>query len=59
MFHGLQDRALHSDALSGTWQWVDKDLTIVTIPTAGHFVQQDAAEFVTRTMQSWLDQRRP
>jgi len=26
----------------------------VTIPHAGHFVQQDAAALVTRTMVSWL-----
>jgi epoxide hydrolase 4 len=57
MFHGLDDRALHSDGLSGTWNWVEKDLTIVTIPGAGHFVQQDAAELVTSTMRSWICQR--
>ena len=43
MFHGLDDRALHRDGLSGTWNWVEKDLTLVTVPGAGHFVQQDAA----------------
>lgn len=57
MFHGLGDRALHSDGLSGTWNWVEQDLTLVTIPGAGHFVQQDAAELVTATMQSWLTAR--
>ncbi|NNE04401.1 MAG: alpha/beta hydrolase [Xanthomonadales bacterium] len=58
MFHGLEDTALHSDALNNTWDWIDADLTIVTIPGAGHFVQQDAAAFVTTTMRSWLDDRR-
>lgn len=58
MFHGLDDRALHSDGLSGTWNWLAKDLTLVTIPGAGHFVQQDAAELVTSTMQWWLAMRR-
>ena len=57
MFHGLNDQALHSDGLSGTWNWVEKDLTLVTIPGAGHFVQQDAAELVTSTMRSWLEAR--
>ena len=57
MFHGLGDRALNSDGLSGTWKWVEKDLTIVTIPGAGHFVQQDAAELVSSTMRSWLLER--
>ena len=59
MFHGLNDQALHSDALSGTWNWLEKDLTLVTVPGAGHFVQQDAAELVTSTMQWWLSMRSP
>jgi epoxide hydrolase 4 len=56
-FHGLADQALLPGALSGTWEWVDKDFTLVTIPGAGHFVQQDAADLVTRTMSDWLKQR--
>jgi len=58
LFHGLADRALNAAGLSGTWDWVEKDLTIVTVPKAGHFVQQDAADFVTATMRSWLMARR-
>ena len=54
MFHGLADTALLSGALNNTWDWLDKDMTLVTIPGAGHFVQQDAADLVTRTMQLWL-----
>lgn len=57
MFHGLDDQALHSDGLSGTWKWLEKDLTLVTVPGAGHFVQQDAADLVTNTMQWWLTMR--
>ena len=57
LFHGLNDTALHHAALAGTWNWVEKDLTIVTVPGAGHFVQQDAAEFVSNTMKSWLQAR--
>jgi pimeloyl-ACP methyl ester carboxylesterase len=57
MFHGLNDQALHSDGLSGTWNWLEKDLTLVTVPGAGHFVQQDAAELVTSTMRWWLSRR--
>jgi pimeloyl-ACP methyl ester carboxylesterase len=57
MFHGLEDRALNAGGLSGTWNWVEKDLTIVTIPKAGHFVQQDAADLVTSTMKAWLSAR--
>jgi epoxide hydrolase 4 len=57
MFHGLDDRALHRNALAGTWDWLEKDLTLVTVPGAGHFVQQDAAELVTSTMKWWLTMR--
>ncbi|MGB2696211.1 MAG: alpha/beta hydrolase [Dehalococcoidia bacterium] len=57
MFHGLEDRALHRNGLSGTWDWLEKDLTLVTVPGAGHFVQQDAPELVTSTMRWWLAMR--
>jgi pimeloyl-ACP methyl ester carboxylesterase len=57
MFHGLQDKALSSDALNNTWDWIDADLTIVTTPEASHFVQQDAADLVTSTMLWWLKAR--
>ena len=54
VIHGLADEALLADALNGTWEWVERDLTIVTIPGAGHFVQHDAPDLVTRTIVSWL-----
>ena len=54
MFHGLKDWALLPGALNDTWKWLDKDLTLVTVPGSGHFVQQDAAETVSKTMKSWL-----
>jgi len=56
MFHGLSDTALLPGALNGTWNWIDNELTLITIPKAGHFVQQDAADVVTRRMVSWLTQ---
>ncbi len=55
LIHGLDDKALLPAALNDTWNWIDSDLTLVTIPHAGHFVQQDAAPLVTRTMVSWLN----
>jgi len=57
MFHGLEDTALPSDGLNNTWDWIDADLTIVSAPGAGHFVQQDAAELVSSTMLWWLRAR--
>jgi pimeloyl-ACP methyl ester carboxylesterase len=59
MFHGLADQALLPGALNGTWEWLQQDLTLVTIPGAGHFVQQDAADPVTNTMLDWLARRVP
>jgi len=54
MFHGLKDTALLSGALNGTWDWIEHDLTLVTVPDAGHFVQADAPELVTKSMRAWL-----
>jgi len=54
MIHGLGDTALLSGALNNTWDWMGKDLTLVTIPGASHFVQQDASDLVSRTVRAWL-----
>jgi len=54
MIHGLDDTALLPGALNNTWEWLESDLTLVTIPKAGHFVQQDASEMVTRSIKMWL-----
>jgi pimeloyl-ACP methyl ester carboxylesterase len=55
LIHGLKDWALLPGGLNDTWEWVEQDLTLVTVPGAGHFVQQDAAGFVSRTIRGWLD----
>jgi pimeloyl-ACP methyl ester carboxylesterase len=55
MFHGLKDKALLAAALNDTWTWMGQDLTLVTVPEADHWVQQDAADLVTRSMVSWLN----
>ena len=57
MFHGLGDTALNASGLNDTWKWLEKDLTLVTVPGAGHFVQQDAADLVTSTMKWWMTMR--
>ncbi len=55
MLYGLKDAVLLPPALNGTWDWMGEDFTLTTFPNAGHFVQQDAADLVTRTMRAWLD----
>jgi pimeloyl-ACP methyl ester carboxylesterase len=54
MIHGLDDPYLLPGALNDTWKWVEKDLTLVTVPKAGHFVHRDATEVVNRAMLRWL-----
>lgn len=55
LIHGLEDKALMHGALNHTWEWLERELTLVTIPGVGHFVQNDAAEFVSAMMKSWLE----
>jgi len=59
MIFGSNDPYLLVDALNGTWHWVARELTMVTVPGAGHFIQQDAAELVSKTILSWLNSRIP
>ena len=54
VLYGLSDSTLSSEMFSGTGQWVARDYTLLTVRGAGHFVQQDAAEFVSRSMRAWL-----
>lgn len=51
---GTQDQYVQKEGLNDSWDFMQKDLTIVTLPEAGHFVQQDASEMVSRTMRMWL-----
>ena len=55
LFHGLGDTALLHDMLNRTWEWLAKDLTLVTIPDAGHWALVERADFVTRMMRAWLE----
>ena len=55
VIHGLEDQYLLAGALDRTWEWIDNDLPLVTIPGSGHFVQQDATEIVNRSILAWLN----
>jgi len=46
LIHGLKDQYLLPGALNDTWKWMKGELTLVTLPNAGHFVHRDAADVV-------------
>ncbi len=52
--HGLQDPRLLAGGLNSTWEFLANEWTLRTIPNAGHFVQHDAADLVSRTILDWL-----
>ncbi len=52
--HGLKDQFLLASGLNNTWEWLENDWTLLTIPHAEHFVQHDAADLVTQTIVNWL-----
>ena len=54
VFHGLDDRALGHEALNRIWEWLDKDLTLVTLPGVGHNSHFESPEFTTGMLRSWL-----
>jgi pimeloyl-ACP methyl ester carboxylesterase len=57
-FHGLDDWALLPGALNDTWDHVERDWTLVTLPGTGHWSHHEQAELVTNTMKWWLAMRR-
>jgi len=57
VIYGRDDPFFVPEALDGTWRHVQRDVTLLMISGAGHFVQLDAAALVSHTMQSWLADR--
>jgi len=55
IFHGLEDQALHPNGLNQTWEWLEAEMTLMTLPGAGHFVHRDKASVVSSTMLTWLE----
>ncbi len=52
--HGLDDQALHPKGFDSTWEFVESDVTLVSLPGVGHWVQREASDKVTATILSWL-----
>lgn len=54
LIFGTQDKYVLKEGLNDTWNWMESDLTLVTLPNANHFVQQDESEMVSKSMKMWL-----
>ncbi len=54
VIHGVADPFLVAAGHNSTWDWADAPVTLAMIPGAGHFIQQDASDVVSRTIEQWL-----
>lgn len=57
IIHGVKDTSLLAAGHNAAWTFVEADTTILMIPEAGHFVQDDATALVNRTIEDWLAAR--
>jgi pimeloyl-ACP methyl ester carboxylesterase len=53
-FHGLADTALLPGGLNNTWDYLEKDWTLVTFPGVGHWAHHEKPQEVTDMMRAWL-----
>ena len=53
-FHGLDDPYLLYGALNDTWELLEQDLTLVTIPGAGHWAVTEQSDFTIPMLEAWL-----
>ena len=54
-FHGLKDTALLPSGLNNTWEEIESDWTLMTLPTANHWSHLDEAKKVNKMIRAWLD----
>jgi pimeloyl-ACP methyl ester carboxylesterase len=54
MIHGMDDAAFAPATLNDSWQWTEKDLTLVTLQGVGHFSHHEASDLVTGLILEWL-----
>jgi pimeloyl-ACP methyl ester carboxylesterase len=57
VIHGLKDTALRAPGHNGTWDQVDADTTLLMIPSAGHWIEQDAGPLANKAIHDWLNER--
>ncbi len=54
-FHGMNDRAVDKDGLRDTWNHIDNNYTLITLPGVGHDPHHEAIEIVNSTLRNWLE----
>ncbi len=55
--HGLNDRAAGKVGLRDSWNYVEKDYTLVSVLYVGDDPHHDTTELVNSTMRIWIDFR--
>lgn len=54
LLHGLEDPYALPAGLNDVWKWIGNEVTIMTLPGVGHFVQHERAPEVARALRGWL-----
>lgn len=55
-FHGLDDTAYVRQSLNDTWDYLEKDFTLITLPGVGHNSPYTGPiDYVNRALTSWLE----
>ncbi len=54
---GLEDPYFSPKHLSSLWKWFTQSYRFVSVPSAGHWVHQDAPAKVNAELRSWLESR--
>ena len=57
IIHGKKDVYALAQAHNNTWDYIDNELSIEILPNAGHFIQQDEPEKVTRLIRQFLTKK--
>lgn len=57
IIHGKRDVYALAQAHNNTWDYIDNELSIEILPNAGHFIQQDEPEKVTRLIRQFLTKK--
>lgn len=55
--HGVKDTALGAPGHNNSWLRAEKDTTVMWLPNAGHWIEQDEGPIVNRTIHDWLNAR--